>query len=187
MNMIETNWHVITGAPSSGKTTLINQLAAEGYSIAPEVAREYIERLLANNHTLADIRRDTHQLQRGILAVALKRERHLKTDQLIFFDRGTADSLGYFNYYNLDAAHITQNLQKTRYKKIFYCHQLPVEYDKVRVENNSSAKKIGDFIYQAYIKLDYQLIELPAIPVDQRMDIILTHIQPDLKSTIKEF
>ncbi len=185
--MIQTNWYVITGAPSSGKTTLINQLAAAGYAIAPEVAREHIEQLLANNHTLADIRRETHQLQRGILAAALKRERHLKADQVIFFDRGTTDSLGYFNYYNLDAAHMTQTIHRTRYKKIFYCHQLPVEYDTVRVEDNLSAKKIGELIYEAYIKLDYQLIELPAIPVEQRMEIILAHIQTDLKLTIKEF
>jgi predicted ATPase len=186
MNMIQTNWYVITGAPSSGKTTLINQLATAGYSIAPEIAREYIEQLLANNHTLADIRRDTHQLQRGILAVALKRERRLKPNQLIFFDRGIADSLGYFHYYNLDTDHITKAFHQTRYKKIFYCHQLPVEYDAVRVEDNLSAKKIGELIYEAYIKLDYQLIELPAVPVEQRMEIILTHIQSDLKSTIKE-
>ncbi|MCL9685227.1 AAA family ATPase [Legionella maioricensis] len=179
--MIQTNWYVITGGPSSGKTTLINQLAAAGYSIAPEVAREYIEKLLANNHTLADIRRDTHQLQRAILAFALKRERHLKSDQLIFFDRGTADSLGYFHYYNLDSARVTQVFHQTRYKKIFYCHQLPIEYDAVRVEDNLSAKKIGELIYDAYIKLDYQLIELPAIPVEQRMEILLSHIQSDLK------
>lgn len=76
--MIQTNWYVITGAPSSGKTTLINELAAGGYSIAPEIAREHIEILLANNHTLEDIQQDTQPLQRGILAGALKRERNLK-------------------------------------------------------------------------------------------------------------
>ena len=64
---------------------------------------------------------------------------------------------------------------------------MPVEYDTVRVEDNLSAKKIGELIYEAYIKLDYQLIELPAVPVEQRMEIILTHIQSDLKSTLKEF
>ncbi|MHC4071894.1 MAG: AAA family ATPase, partial [Planctomycetota bacterium] len=28
---IQTNWHVITGAPCSGKTTLIDQLADKGF------------------------------------------------------------------------------------------------------------------------------------------------------------
>jgi hypothetical protein len=37
---VQTNWHVITGAQSSGKTTLIDQLADEGFRTVPEVARQ---------------------------------------------------------------------------------------------------------------------------------------------------
>lgn len=182
--MIETNWYVITGAPSSGKTTLINYLAAAGYLIAPEIARDYIEKLLANNHTLEDIRHDTQQLQRGILAVALKRERRLKKDQLIFFDRGTTDSLGYFKYYDVKTTHVLNVCKHTRYKKVFYCHQLPVEHDSVRIEDNISAQKIGALIYEAYSNLDYQLIELPAVSVEQRIRIITSHIENDFSSII---
>lgn len=184
--MIQTNWYVIAGAPSSGKTTLINQLATQGFYIAPEVAREYIQLLLANNHTLDDIRNDTKPLQRGILAVALKRERHLQAEQLIFFDRGTVDSIGYFNFHQLDANHIIKSCLHTRYKKIFYCHQLPVINDKVRIEDNSEAKKIGELIYNAYTNLGYELIELPAISVEQRINIILMHIEADSKALIKK-
>lgn len=174
--MILTNWCVITGAPSSGKTTLIDRLAKEGYLIAPEVAREFITRLLADNHTLDEIRHDHLTLQRGILATALRRERRLQKDQLIFFDRGTPDSLGYFRYYQINAERIINTCQHTRYKKLFYCHQLPMEYDSVRIEDSLSAKMIGDFIYEAYQKLGYELIELPAVSVEQRLEIILTHI-----------
>jgi len=174
--MIQTDWCVITGGPSSGKTTLITHLANAGYLIAPEIARKYIEQLLATNHTLDDICHDTRQLQRGILAIALQRERHLQPNQLIFLDRGTTDSLGYFDYYQIDARHVTQSCRHTRYKKIFYCHQLPVVEDDIRIENNDSAKQIGELIYQAYQNLDYELIELPAVSVEQRMEIILGHL-----------
>ncbi|WP_298624564.1 ATP-binding protein [uncultured Legionella sp.] len=177
--MIQTNWYVITGAPSSGKTTLINQLASAGYTIAPEVARDYINDLLAANYTLEDISHDNRQLQRGILAVALKRERRLQTNQLIFFDRGTPDSLGYFRYYQLNEEHVVQACQRLRYKKLFYCHQLPMEYDSVRVEDSLSARTIGELIYEAYNKLGYELIELPAVPVQQRIEIILSHLDND--------
>ena len=34
---VQTNWHVITGAPCSGKTTLIDQLADKGFHTVPEV------------------------------------------------------------------------------------------------------------------------------------------------------
>ncbi|CEG55877.1 AAA family ATPase [Legionella fallonii] len=181
---MQTNWYVITGAPSSGKTTLINHLAAAGYTIAPEVAREYIEKLLANNYTLDDLHHYNHQLQRGILANVLKRERRLQRNQLIFFDRGATDSLGYFHYYHLNTTQIMNAFQHAQYKKIFYCHQLPIVYDAVRVEDQLSAKRIGELIFEAYATLGYQLIELPAIPVEQRIKIIIEHIEADLDLTV---
>jgi predicted ATPase len=179
--MIQTNWYVITGGPSSGKTTLINYLAQKGFFIAPEIARDYIENLLANNYTLDDLYLKTKQLQRTILALALKRERHLQAEQLILFDRGTIDSLGYFAYYHLDTTKIQHSCQNWHYKKIFYCHQLPLVNDKIRIEDNNAAKKIGELIHKSYVSLGYELIELPAVSIDERMDIILKHLQIDRK------
>ncbi|MDI1353058.1 MAG: ATP-binding protein [bacterium] len=174
--MIKTNWYVITGAPSSGKTTLINHLAMNGFSVAPEIARSHIELLLANNYTLDEIQRNNKPLQRAILASALKRERKLHAAELIFFDRGTTDSLGYFNYYHLETKNLIQVCQRFRYKKIFYCHQLPLISDEVRVEDTLGAQKIGESIFQAYIKMNYELIELPAVSVEDRSQIVLSHL-----------
>jgi len=44
---VQTNWHVLTGAASSGKTTLINMLADKGYETVPEIARQFIDREMA--------------------------------------------------------------------------------------------------------------------------------------------
>jgi putative protein kinase ArgK-like GTPase of G3E family len=41
---VQTKWHVITGAPCSGKTTLIDQLADKGFRTVTETARQYFER-----------------------------------------------------------------------------------------------------------------------------------------------
>lgn len=177
MTIVQTNWYVITGAPSSGKTTLINQLAQQGYPVIPEIAREYIESFLSREYSLAEVQQNNRQVQRGILARALKRERQLQPSQLFFFDRGTADSLGYFNYYQLDTQPKVHPCHRLRYKAIFYCQQLPLERDAVRIEDNITAKKIGEYIYQAYVSLGYQLIELPAVSVEERIDMIGLHIQ----------
>ena len=106
----------------------------------------------------------------------LQRERHLSNKELIFFDRGTPDSLGYFRHYNLAAEHIIKVCHHLRYKKIFYCHQLPLIEDEIRVEDDCGAKKIGDYIYQAYLNLGYELIELPAVSVEKRLEIIAKHM-----------
>lgn len=173
--MIETNWCVITGGPSSGKTTLINYLANQGYQIAPEVARSYIKKLLGQNNTLDEIYHNTEALQRGILANALKRERKLKPEQLIFFDRGTLDTVGYLHHYQIESPQVRASCQQKRYKKIFYCHPLPLFKDDVRIEDTQAAEQISAHIYQTYHAAGYELIELPVLPVDLRAHIVLQH------------
>lgn len=174
---LPSNWYVITGGPSSGKTTLIEQLAEHGYLVAPEIAREYIEQLLAHNRTLDSIKNNERQVQKDILTLALEREQNLDPKQMMFFDRGVADSLGYYKYYHLDETQIIEACQRIRYKKVFYCHQLPVAADKVRIEDLSAAQEIGSLIYQSYQQLGYDLIELPAIPVEERLALILANIE----------
>jgi predicted ATPase len=55
---VQTNWHVITGASCSGKTTLIDQLADKGFQTVPEVGRQYFKRELAKGRTIDEIRED---------------------------------------------------------------------------------------------------------------------------------
>jgi len=49
---VQTNWHVITGAPCSGKTTLINQLANLNFQTGLEAARQYFEIETAKGRTI---------------------------------------------------------------------------------------------------------------------------------------
>lgn len=175
--MIQTNWHVIVGGPSSGKTTLINYLDSQGYHTVPEMARIHIKERLSAGSNLEDIIEDNAHFQREVLSRVLKRERQLPKNQLIFFDRGAPDSVGYFRYHHLETETILKACQKIRYQKIFYCHQLPMNQDAFRMEDSLAAKKLGDLIYQAYFDLGYPLIELPAISVQERMDIVLSHLE----------
>ena len=53
---IDTKWYVITGAPCSGKTTVLKELGARGIDWNPEVARVFIEEQQATGRTLEQIR-----------------------------------------------------------------------------------------------------------------------------------
>ena len=46
---------MITGAPGTGKTTIINQLKSLGYSCSNEISREIIAEQIATNYRKADI------------------------------------------------------------------------------------------------------------------------------------
>jgi hypothetical protein len=74
---VQTNWHVITGAPSSGKTTLIDQLADKGFQTVPETGRLHVEREVARGRTIDEIRED-ETIQRGIADTQLRIEGGLR-------------------------------------------------------------------------------------------------------------
>jgi hypothetical protein len=75
---VQTNWHVITGAPSSGKSTLIDQLADQGFQTVPEIARQYFERERAKGRTINEVHADPAALQRGMREMQLAFERRLR-------------------------------------------------------------------------------------------------------------
>ncbi|MCC5792102.1 MAG: ATP-binding protein [Legionellaceae bacterium] len=167
---------MITGAPSSGKTTLINALSIEGYRTEPEVARAYILYLLAKGEPVRAHNRGEVALQKEILHLKLKREIQLPKEELIFFDRGMPDSLAYYRYYGLDESDILEKISYCRYKYVFYLEGLPLVTDTVRLENESEARLIGEHIYDAYRDFGYKPIRIPPVSVQQRMKLILSEI-----------
>jgi predicted ATPase len=54
-----TNWYVITGAPSSGKTSVICDLEKLGYRVVHEVARAYLDEQLQKGKRLKQIKADS--------------------------------------------------------------------------------------------------------------------------------
>jgi len=174
--VIETAWQVITGAPSSGKTTLIKALEILGHAAEHEVARDVIASMLACQCSMEDIHRDIMGLQRKILALKLKREHGKKRQDTIFFDRGTPDSIAYFSFYNLNPEVAIRASSYHRYKRVFFCEPLPFVSDHIRTENAETALHLSELIYDAYCHLGYELIPLPDVSVEERLAIIIKYL-----------
>ena len=164
-----TNWIVITGPPSSGKTSLINALSDKGFSVYPEVAREIIE----DDEQCHHYARDSLVLQRYILAITLRREHLLSVDKRVFFDRAIPDSIAYFLFHQFDPKVAIRASQLRQYAKVFYCEGLPVVRDGVRLENDKIAKTLGTYIVKAYEDQGYTLNYLPPVSMSHRLEMIL--------------
>ncbi|MCB0776559.1 MAG: AAA family ATPase, partial [Chitinophagaceae bacterium] len=52
LKSVKTNWHVITGGPSTGKTTVINLLNERGFKTTIEHARHYIDTMREEGRTV---------------------------------------------------------------------------------------------------------------------------------------
>lgn len=172
--MIQTNWYVITGGPSSGKTSVINFLASRGYFTIHESARPLIEKEKRKGKTLEEIV-PTKEFQERAHVIREILESRVPPFLRTFFDRGIGDSLAYCKFYGFNPDQIIEDAQKRRYKGVFFLEQLPtIEDDGVRIEDPELASHLSKLIYDSYQDLDYEIIRTPAIsPVKKRAEFIL--------------
>ena len=173
---IDTNWYVITGAPSSGKTTVIDRLARLGHRVKPEVARAYIDQRLAAGETLVAIKADPLAFERHILLTKVDIEKRLPPSQPIFLDRAVPDSIAYFRLEDLSPEEPLALSRRVRYKRIFLFEHLPFEKDHVRWEDRDQALRLEAMLAQAYADLGYDVIRIPVMPVARRTDAVLQHL-----------
>lgn len=169
----QTNWYVITGAPSSGKTSVIEELRARGYAVQNETARELIELGLRRGQTLDDIRHDAADLQRNILALTLEREKNLDPALLTFLDRGLPDSITYCRLAGLDVDDARFFSRRFAYRAVFIFDRLPLIRDDVRTEDDELATRIDRDLEADYRGLGYTPLRVPVMSVSERTDFIL--------------
>jgi predicted ATPase len=174
--MRRTNWYVITGAPCSGKTSVIQGLEKIGHRVVHEVARAYIDEELQKGKNIAQIKSDVLVFERHILYKKIEIEKTLPENELIFFDRAVPDSIGYYILEGLNPDDPIEKSRQTRYKKIFMFERLRFEKDRVRSENDRLASRLDHLLKESYQTLGYQVVHVPILPVTDRIDFILARI-----------
>jgi predicted ATPase len=172
----KTNWCVITGAPSSGKTSVIKELAHRGFPIQGEVARELIEMSMNHGRSLEEIRSNVARLQKEILEMTLAREMALDVNAPVFMDRGLPDSITYFKLAGLDGLEATAMSHLFQYRAIFIFDRLPLVKDAIRTENDAVAGRIDKMLEEDYTSVGYAPIRVPVMPVTERADFILNQL-----------
>lgn len=173
---IATRWQVITGAPCSGKTTLIQALARRGHQVVPETARAYIDRCLSQGWTLPQIKADPLRFEQTILLEKVALESALPRDRLIFMDRAIPDSVAYYRFEGLDPAEPLSYSRTVRYETIFLLERLEFEPDAVRSEDAQSAERLEIMLAECYRTLGYAVVRVPVMGIDQRTRFIRQHL-----------
>jgi len=161
------NWYVITGGPSSGKTTIINELSKLGFHTIPEAARLLIDREMTNGKSLGQIREDELEFQEIFLKMKIEIEGKAPKDKTVFLDRAIPDSIAYYEFWGFNAKELKELCKEKRYNKIFFLEQLPFKKDYARVENEEEANRMSEFFFKVYADLGYEIIRIPAMSVGE--------------------
>lgn len=169
----------ITGGPGSGKTSLIEALAAEGHAVRPEAGRTIIQDqqaiggrglpwadpvLFAELMLAADLRGHAEALARR---------------ESVFFDRGLPDIAGYLTLCGLPIpGHVARAAQELRYRRTVFIAPPWREIftqDAERKQDFTEAERTHAVMAETYPRYGYELVELPHASVAERVAFILGH------------
>jgi predicted ATPase len=171
------NWYVITGGPSSGKSTVIRLLKDLGYTTTQEVARHYIDLQRINGRSVDEVRANQRQFQHKVLNLQIDLERRLDHQELVFLDRGLPDELAYYQYFNLAPDEkLVEYLKTATYKKIFIMDLLPLDKDYARIEDVEAQKALHDLIIENYKARNEPIVMVPVLPPKERVAFILANL-----------
>jgi len=178
----------ISGGPHTGKTTLLEALRTEfpGAHFVPEPAERVIARELERER--ADTRytavvpmRD----YRSFVPLVIKESVALEDEipdgaEVVFQDRSLIDNVGYgeLNDFTDFLPEIHSRIVIARYSFTLFC--APVgEYAKsaIRHETAEEAVKTHRHLTDAYTQSGIEVVHLPAVSVEQRLEIIRRRIQ----------
>ena len=176
-------WHVITGGPSTGKTTLQQELAKLGYATLDEAARLVIDDAIALGTEVQDLRDDEKRFQDDVFRRRIVMEDSLAAkfpaDDLVILDRGMQDSLAYYRYYNFTIEPWILDLMKdAKYGMVFLMEPLGfTKEDYARTEVRDFNDHITDMLLDAYKEYGMEPVIVPAVSVAERVQIVLDNLK----------
>ncbi len=173
-------FHVVTGGPGSGKTSLIDALARTGYAHTVEAGRAIIQDQLAIDGPALPWR-DPLAFAELMLSWELRSYRMAETTSgPVFFDRGVTDLLGYLTLMGRPVpAHIARAAERFRYsRRVFVAPPWPQIYtqDAERKQTPAEAVRTYEALVTAYSTGGYELVSLPLVSVEERVRFVLADI-----------
>lgn len=170
---------MISGGPSSGKTTILNELEKEGYYCFHEISRELIKHAKTQGIDQPFLA-NPKQFNEDLLQARIKQFQNASIlTENSFYDRGVHDILGYM-YYGKQAVPklFKEACAKSSYDLVFLLppwndiHVL----DNERYETFEQAKEIYNCLHKAYSDYGYRIIEVPKGSVIERKEFILENL-----------
>lgn len=179
--------YAITGAPSSGKTSIIEELEKRGEPVIHEAATDWIKTKISLGNPRPW---EEESFTLDILKLQLQREvPYLSMDGRVFIDRGLFDGYAFAMNLSLAGTQTLASLNEIlnpidlneRYKAVFFV--LPYEADfsplqtEVRRENAQDAAKLEVASYAIYCRHRNFILVPGELTPGERADFILDKVR----------
>jgi len=168
--------YVISGGPGFGKTVLIEKLHELGYQVGGEIARQIMVQQIAEGGTLLPWK-DVVGFEKKVTEERIYFLHHVDIQCIAFSDRGLPDQAAFSWYKGKELSEqLKAALAANRYaKKVFLTPPWREIYqnDPIRTETFEEAVKIHDYIVKSYLENGYELIDLPFVSTEKRIEFIL--------------
>lgn len=164
--------YIITGAPGTGKSSLLQELKKKGFCCFSEVSRNIIKEQQSTNGSLFPWKnlsgfaeecffRMTIQLVQANLGIN-------------FYDRAIPDIVAYLKSENLK---VPNSYSKNIYKYNTVVFYLPLwkeiyKNDAQRPESFYTAKKLDKYLRDTYTDFGFTLLEIPKTTVNKRVAFV---------------
>ena len=166
---------VLTGAPGTGKTSLIEALGALDYPVHRENARAWISEHIER----PDAPMPWHRLEefsRKMIEAGIDSYDRALPGEFNFYDRGLPDTLAYLKVDGKPIPSEWISLMTTyRYEEPVFIAPLWPDIsspDTERKESLDQALRIHEALSEVYDSLGYRLVELPKAPLEERLDFV---------------
>lgn len=167
---------VVTGGPGSGKTTLIDALAAQGFTCMPEAGRAIIQQQVATGGTALPWSDPVAFAELMLESDIRSYHAAQKVDGSVIFDRGIPDALGYLRLIGLPPPpHLEEAARMYRYhRRVFIAPPWPkiFGHDAERKQSLAEAEATCQSMVTVYSSLGYELVPLPLTTVSQRVTFV---------------
>lgn len=173
-------FHIVTGGPGSGKTSVIEALAAQGFPYMPEAGRAIIKDQV-DIGGFALPWSDRAAYAELMLGWEMRSWREAQAiDGPVLFDRGIPDVIGYLRLCGLPIPEATMRAaQMHRYaRRVFIAPPWPAIFmqDAQRKQTAAEAEATYHAMVAAYTDLGYEMVPLPLASVAERAEFIRANI-----------
>ncbi len=173
--------HVVTGGPGSGKSTLIDALAAAGIATSPEVGRAIIREEMAAGGTALPWVDHLAFAEKMLVREVAAHRAALATARTVVLDRGVPDVAGFLRISEIAVPPAIDHAARAcRYNpRVFIAPWWEDIFttDAERKQTPEEARATFAVMVETYRDYGYRLVELPRAPVAARVAFVCAHLE----------